>query len=57
MLKFILSFIVDLLSGKVTAIWQAHKAQEARNDEAKVDTLSGKQLDAEFNHDLVRPKD
>lgn len=57
MLKIIFSFIIDLLTGKVTAIWQAHKEQEARNDEAKIDTLSDKQLNIKFDSDLVRPKD
>lgn len=54
MLKLIFSFIFDLMTGKVTAIWQAHKEQEARNAVAKIDTLSDSELGAKFDSDLVR---
>ena len=46
-----------LAVGDFKRLWQEHKEDKAQNDQAKVDSLSGKQLDKQFNSDLVRKPD
>lgn len=50
----IAEFLLNLFTGKLWKIWQAHKLSEAENAVAKVDSLNANELHKQFESDLVR---
>ena len=53
-LTLVIDIIKALLTGELQAWLKERKESEARNDAAKVDSLSSDQLNKQFDSDLVR---